>query len=764
MLVAICLFASLILLYFNPLLTAHLVFSERDLLPFFIPPKVLWVSLIRSGEMPFWNPYNYSGIPLLATLQPGIFYPPHLLYLFLPFNIVWNWLIILHFVFAGTNIYLLLRHLKASTAGCIVGGTVFMLSGYLLSVHNLLPHLFAVAWFPLAVLYFIKSLESGRTTYAIWTAIILSMEFLSGAPEIILLTILVLAVIAFIPGAFIDEDVSYYARAKTIFQSLILFSLLISIQFVPFYELKQQSIRTAGLQYLETTTWSLAWRDFIQFFLPDAFGYYQSLVKYWSNQSWLKTIYLGIGPFILSLFYFLEKNRKRWFFLGLILLSLLFALGGNTPLYKLIYHVPPFNSIRYPVKFLFLFFFVIALTSGLGLDQLREGIENNDSKTSKLIQVCFYIGFVFILVWGCLNIFDADVRRYLDRFGFKPPSYNDIWFNLHNLKRFLLFSFMLCMAFLLLLRMKQKRIMIACVIVLLTADLFLANYGFYGAISWKRFIANEGFMQNLSPKQETERYFVTSKTEKDFEGGLNGKEIMISAYASIFGLYSTGGSEVMRVRNHENFVVIIYCGRTIHDSGRFFDISGVRYVTTSYEVDDKNFSYVRSEKIGEQKAYLYEYKNYPGRFFVYGRATFVGDDKTAISKLTDDKIDLRKELIIVDNSKRGRSVDTNAKGTVTLVSYKPNKVVLESNADNNAFLYISDTYYPGWRAHVDGKETKIYRADLAFRAVEVPKGKHTVVFTYVPMSFYIGLCLTIIGILLCIWLWRRDRNTANSKS
>ena len=58
---------------------------------------------------------------------------------------------------------------------------------------------------------------------------------------------------------------------------------------------------------------------------------------------------------------------------------------------------------------------------------------------------------------------------------------------------------------------------------------------------------------------------------------------------------------------------------------------------------------------------------------------------------------------------------------------------------------------------MDGKETKIYRANLAFRAIEVPKGKHTVVFKYVPMSFYIGLALTLLGIALCVWLWRRDR-------
>jgi uncharacterized membrane protein YfhO len=94
---------------------------------------------------------------------------------------------------------------------------------------------------------------------------------------------------------------------------------------------------------------------------------------------------------------------------------------------------------------------------------------------------------------------------------------------------------------------------------------------------------------------------------------------------------------------------------------------------------------------------------------------------------------------------------------VGLVSYEANKVVLSSESDSDGFLYASDTYYPGWRAYVDGRETKIYRANLAFRAVEVPKGRHIVVFRYVPLTFYCGLGLTLLGIALCIWLWRRDR-------
>jgi len=173
--IVILLLLLICLVYFYPFSSALHIFIERDLAPFFIPPKYLWVGLVRSFEAPLWNPYNYSGIPLFATLQPGIFYPPHILYLFLPFNIAWNWLIILHFVFAGCTTYLFLRYLRASKIASFVGGAIFMLSGYMLSVHNLLPHLLAMPWFPLVIMSFLKYFDTTRTKYLVYTSVFLSM-------------------------------------------------------------------------------------------------------------------------------------------------------------------------------------------------------------------------------------------------------------------------------------------------------------------------------------------------------------------------------------------------------------------------------------------------------------------------------------------------------------------------------------------------------------------------------------------------------------
>jgi len=752
---ALLIFFILILLYFYPTLPSSYIFIERDLSAFFIPPRYLWISLVKSFQIPLWNPYNSSGIPLLATLQPGVFYPPHIFYLFLPFNLVWNWLIILHFVFSGISVYAFLRYLKASPFASFAGGVIFMLSGYLLSVHSLLPHLLAVPWFPLVIMYFLKYLENKKSKYIVFTGIFVTMEFLAGAPEIVVMTFLVLCIILLSPGVFVEERVSLPLRFKAISLVVILFLLLTAVQLLPFYELKAWSIRYTGLSYQEATLWSFAWKDFIQFFMPDVFGYFKTLERYWANQSWLKTIYLGIIPFILSVFFFLSKDRKRWLFLVFIVMAFVFAMGKYTPLYALLYHVPPFNSIRYPAKFLFLFFFAISCTAAFGFDRLKAGIENKERATKIVIYGVFYFGFLCAALWGYVNLFDADVYRFLDMKGFKPEAYNDIQFNLHNLKRFLLFSFIFCVTLLVYLRARQKKFIMVIIVFLLTADLFLANYGFYYSVPWKWYIAKKGFAENLMKGKETERYLVSGRTIKEL-GSLKA-EITVPShhYAALFGFYSTSGMEVMRVIHHDIFLSIMNSRPSISDAKKFFDMSGVRHVITSYKVSDNDLKLVKSIEIGDKTAYLYEYSLYPGRFLLFSKVYYAKDDKTVIEKLQSNTFDAKKELILI-GQKENSYKKTGPIGQAKLVSYKANRFSLEYEADNDGFLYVSDTYYPGWRAYVDGKETKIYRANLAFRAIEAPKGKHTVVFKYVPMSFYIGLVLTIIGILLCVILIMRD--------
>ncbi len=657
-----------------------------------------------------------------------------------------------------------------------------MLSGYLLSVHNLITHLFAVPWFPLVLLFYIKYFENGKRRDLVYTALFLSMEFLAGAPEIVLMTGLVLAIFSvrevMLPrdGATVRSrncrpriDLGVLIRKRIIpaFAPIILvvglFLLLTSVQLMPFVELKLNSVRKAGLTYEEATIWSLAWKDFILFFLPDAFGSISkfNFIKFWSYQSWLKTMYIGFIPLLLSIFYFAKNNRFRITFSITMIISFLLALGGSTPFYRLLHHFSPFDSIRYPIKFLFPFFFIIAVMSAMGLDSFVKQARDKDRKTRILVGSIFYLGCFFALLWGYVNLFESDVHRFLNNVGWRPESFNDIDFNLHNLKRLLFFSLLFCMALFFYSQVKSKRVVLTFLVLILMSDLFLASYGFYNSLDWQTYIRPYGFAEKLSRNAETNgRYLVTMRTMRDLEILFSrpplDKMAFAPPYASLYRAHSLDGSEVMRIMHYDLFLRTLLFSHNLDHAKRFFYISDLQYLMTSYKMDDPDFAFSTNVTLNGEDVYLYEYLKRPGRFLLYGKTIYVRDDKEAIEKLADSNIDLRRELIIVSDERKDANELPDPNGHTELVSYSADEVALKCEVDSDAFLYVSDTYYAGWRAYVDGEETKIYRANLAFRAVRVPKGKHAVVFKYVPTSFRIGFVVTMFGIALCIWLWKRE--------
>ena len=76
-------------------------------------------------------------------------------------------------------------------------------------------------------------------------------------------------------------------------------------------------------------------------------------------------------------------------------------------------------------------------------------------------------------------------------------------------------------------------------------------------------------------------------------------------------------------------------------------------------------------------------------------------------------------------------------GTATILSYKPEHVIIQTESTRSASLILTDTYYPGWQAHIDGNPATIIRTNWTMRGVVVPAGKHTVTMTYKPKRCHI---------------------------
>ncbi len=95
--------------------------------------------------------------------------------------------------------------------------------------------------------------------------------------------------------------------------------------------------------------------------------------------------------------------------------------------------------------------------------------------------------------------------------------------------------------------------------------------------------------------------------------------------------------------------------------------------------------------------------------------------------------------------------------TADLSVYSPNKVVVKTELEAPGILVLGDTWYPGWTAYDNGKETKIYRANYVLRGVYLGSGEHTVEFVYDPLSFKAGLAVTCLSTLILFSLAFRSR-------
>ncbi len=790
--------------YFLPVLDGAHLLTERDLGVFFIPPRILWTDIIRAGEFPLWNPYFYGGHPLLASLQPGVLYPLNWPLIFLPFDVAFNWIIALHFALAGIFGFLLLRELRASVIGALIGALTFMLSGYLLSAHNVMSTLFSVVWSPLVVFFFLRAIRGSswgaHAGAPLLTGVALTMMFLGGGIETIFATIGLLFFLALVPGILLIDDnrtlprtINRIGRIGLFFICLIVFALLSAAQLLPFLEFVFQSTRSQGLTFFEASTWSFAFKDFIQLFIPDPFGYGVSDAKYWANQSWLKTVYTGSIPFMFALFFVREYRSKAAPFMITALFSVILAMGNNTPLYYYLYsYVPVFNKIRYPVKFLFITFLFVSVAAGLGFDAFVKGIDDRKKAVSSMCLILLVLSVIAAFSLGALDYFESWAWVLLLEAGVEYPAYNHIHINIFNTKRALVFFILAAIALYAAFRsMRFRRIFPYAVVLLLTVDLFFAHEGYYFTSVASEYHKKSRVMEFLETDKSLYRVFVTPKTlnegmviknggefDKEFLDNLNIDKERLRGYNLEHRVFNADGFDVIR-RGDWDALYGTLVQRTAPDSTNMLAMLNVKYVVSMPMIESNEFRLkkiiglkegVRQSKELEQMGTIkvYENLNYLPRFFVVDSYSVVSDNEQCLKRVSAKTFLPLKEALLFEepwpvHKREERRSSVIGAASVNVVAYANNSVELDVNMPERGVLVASESWYPGWKAYVDGAEKKLLKADCGLRGVAVDKGKHVVRFAYRPASFIVGALvsvLTVVFLLVMLIKSKRGRGRA----
>lgn len=184
---------------------------------------------------------------------------------------------------------------------------------------------------------------------------------------------------------------------------------------------------------------------------------------------------------------------------------------------------------------------------------------------------------------------------------------------------------------------------------------------------------------------------------------------------------------------------------------RLLSALNIKYILSFFEMRTTVFKEVLNIDFEENmpSVRVYENKDVMPRSYVVPKVKVVKDEDKILDELTSPEFKSTKYVIIEEDIDFSGSESVEG-SKVEITKYSPLEVIIEANLTNSGFLVLADTFYPGWKVFIDGKEDKIYRANYIQRTVLLEKGKHIVKFIYEPASFKIGALISIITIFLVL--------------
>ncbi len=696
------------------------------------PWKTLVLNQLKQSKIPLWNPYNFSGTPLLANFQSAVFYPLNIMYLALPQTIAWTILVILQPFLALIFTYGYIRTIGGSRLAALLGALSYAFSLYntVWLEYNTIGQV--ILWLPLIL----TAIEKMKNTFTHrWFAILIISQvcaLLAGHPQIA--AYLLFFILAYT-----------WVRKRSLFKFVFvstIFALGISaMQLIPGIEASLHAARSPHDFSFLFQKILIQPQQLLMIIIPNLFGH-PATRTYWPTDTFVgKATYIGIIPLFFLLAAFRLKNSIIKFFsiAALLVLILMTANPLTFILYKL--NIPIFSSSS-PTLMEFLFTFCLAVITSLGLDAWMK----EDHSVGKLAHRSLTVLVFFVIVWISFTLSSHTII-----------AQKAILYSL-GLTALTLLAFFLAIT--------RRKLMIPILTILMlihAADLF---YHF----------------QKFNPFVPTSLVFPKTEIFSELQrvAGINrfwgyGTAAIEANFATQYQLFSPDGYDPLYPKRYGEFIGSTHDGKILSSfttqtrsdamvAGgygekdlpsnlyrlRVLDVLGVKYILDRTENGSttQTFAPERFSEIYNKDGWkiLENHKAAP-RIFLTSSYRIFQNNKDFEKIFFDKNFDPTQTILLEQSLQKDLQKPIN-EDHMQLQIYTTNEVRLTTTTDGDRLLFLSDNYYPGWEAWIDAATTKIYRADYTFRAIYVPKGEHTIRFVYKPFSLRVGTTISIISILI----------------
>ena len=733
-----------------------------DTFRYLYPFKKLGIDIAKKGKLPLWNPYNGAGMPLLATYQWAFFNPFNILFFALQTETAWTFYIIAQVFLLYFFMYLYCRKLRMSQKGAIFATSIFTFSGFV-TVRLIFGNLI----YPLTMLPFILYLiedyiDNQKSKKIFLLPLATSFMLLSGHPHTMFYTLIVS--MAYLIYRILTLKKSNFRKVTAFLLLIILFVIgigIASIQIVPTLELLKSSNMNASSSAFIFDRFLLPISHLISILIPNYFGN-RATYNYWGAGDYIETVAaVGIIPLFFAYFALFGKNYSskdnRIFFFIASIISILATLNWFLP--KLISILPiPIISTSPPSRIFAITSFAIAILAGYGFDRWTLYMENF---RRLLIRVIPFLIIIFIIAIGtflfyilgisCNNQFIQNCRLIAARNTLLET-----------------FTFVVSLGFFFFyLKTKNKKIKKYVPFVVISLVFLL---GAYNSNKFLPFSQKE----NLLPAHPLiEAIKRVTNTERVF--GLGEANIKTN-FATHFRFYDLNYFDPLHNKRYAELIAFANSETIANLSrsdieittdlniskekqlrrDRLLNLLGVSY----FIVKKSEIPLIESKDVAWQNKdwYLLGNKKSLPRVYLVNNLEVISNQNLILERLFDTSFDPKTTVILEEPT--SSPLNNASKGKAQILRYEENSVEVKAQSDYNSVLVLSDNYFPGWKVYIDEKETKIYRANYTFRAIEVPEGKHLVKFSYEPGSFKTGTILSIIsiGIYLLIIFYIKNKH------
>lgn len=665
------------------------------------PYRHFQIENFKKGKFPLWAPEISTGYPLLAA---GVaLYPLNFLAVMLPLNESVNFTIFTTYFLIGLFTYFYLLEIKLSRKSAIFGAIAMMFGGHTL---NQLLHwdmVVTFAYFMGEMFLIEKMVKSGKVIYSLLLGVFLGIQFLGGHPQMLFYSLLFLGLYWLL--------ITIILRQKFI-KSLCLFILFILLgvgmgmaQLLPEYEFTKNSDRGSGLSEASIARFNFPASDISTFVMPFASFDDSQTIEAFHHNGWPQDeryTYMGILALIFAFLAILTQFRRKprvIFFTGTLIFFLLLSFGTGS-VFGFLLTKPPLNLFRLPLRFLMLVDVSLALLAAFGFEEVMKWLGKLNKKGRYALvgaSLLIIASFIDLWYWGT-------------SWKLHPAVSAKDWYQTPEVVKFL----------------KEH---------LQNQERATTEYYYYPSV----------------------KIFLTQRHLWDEPQTLINLRNLLPAFNNLLydipmavGAANSGGIKIKRYNDLEMetfFNGIEYTSLDkikLSDSYLFINrLTGVRYVIFSKELPSGlglSKVFQTDFKNGQDNIYVYEFFDYYPRTFMVGQAKVEEPEKIKEHLL---KVDFDPKQTVFLEEKTDWGAQGAMAASAQFEKYEDQEVKIKTQASSDGFLFLSDAYYPGWKAYVDGQEKKIYLANYAFRAVEVPQGEHEVIFKYEPTSFWWGIRISL---------------------